>query len=352
MYAIVLAFVTAFLVTYFAIPSIIRIAAKRNWVDKPSARRAHSRSTPSLGGIAIFAGCVFSIILWTPFKYFGHLQYILSAFVIIFLIGAKDDIDPISPYKKITGEIFAVLILIFFAKIRITSFYGIFGIDILPYWASVLLTLFVIVLLINAFNLIDGINGLAGSIGVLTAVTFGFWFFLVDRMELASVSFALVGSVTAFLYYNVSPAKIFMGDTGALLIGLVASILAISFIEHHKLMIDKTYGFKAPPAVAVAILIIPLFDTLRVVLTRLRRRKNPFNPDRNHLHHLLLDLGFSHMQSTAILVITNIFFITLAYLFQDFGSLYLLLLMLGIAIFLNGIIYAVLIPKKRKLAQG
>ena len=249
--------------TFFAIPSIISVANKKQLVDLPGERRAHQISTPSLGGIGIFAGTIFAIILWTPFKYFGDLQYILCAFVVVFLIGAKDDIDPVSANKKFLGQIFAAGILIFFSKIRITSFYGVFGITELPLPLSVLLTFAIIVLVINAFNLIDGINGLSASIGIVMAITFGTWFYMVDRIELATLSFALVGSVMAFLYYNITPAKIFMGDTGSLLLGLIASILAINFIEQHQVIPrDHPHAFGAPPAVAVGILLLPIFCLL------------------------------------------------------------------------------------------
>ncbi len=334
--------------TFFAIPSIISVARKKQLVDIPDERRAHQVSTPSLGGIGIFAGSIFSIILWTPFHYFGDLQYILCAFIIVFLIGAKDDIDPIAPWKKLIGQIFAASILIFFSKIRLTSFYGLFGITEVPFWLSVLVTLFTIVIIINAFNLIDGINGLSGCIGILMSITFGTWFFLVDRMELASVSFALAGSVVAFLYYNITPAKIFMGDTGSLLLGLVASILAINFIEHHQILYDSKYAFRAPPAVAVGILIIPLFDTLRVFLSRMFKGKSPFKPDKNHIHHLLLNAGLSHMQATFTLLVVNILLIIVAFYFQFLGTLLLLLLLVGLASLMSFFLYYFLSLKTPK----
>lgn len=351
MYDIVLAFITSFLLTFFAIPSIISVARKKELVDEPGDRRAHSVSTPSLGGIAIFAGTIFSIILWTPFRYFGDLQYILCACIIIFLIGAKDDIDPIAANRKILGQVFAASILIFFSKLRITSFYGIFGISELPILMSIAITLFIIILIINAFNLIDGINGLSGSIGILMAVTFGTWFYMVERIELASISFALAGSVIAFLYYNITPAKIFMGDTGSLLLGLVASILSISFIEHHQFIQDTPYAHfavESPPAIAVGILILPLFDTLRVFITRMLKGNSPFKPDRNHIHHLLLDLGYSHMQSTAILIMVNIGFIFIVLKFQSLGSTILMFSLLTMAAIMVALVQVARSRKKSR----
>ncbi|MBK7797455.1 MAG: hypothetical protein IPJ64_13920 [Saprospiraceae bacterium] len=140
MYHIVLSFLTSFILTYVAIPSIIKIAKEKRLMDEPGGRRVHQNSIPTLGGIAIFAGVIFSIILWTPFQVFGNLQYILCAFIIIFLIGAKDDIIPITPYKKLLGQLFACSILVFIAKIRLTGMYGIFGFYWIPEWLLVFLS--------------------------------------------------------------------------------------------------------------------------------------------------------------------------------------------------------------------
>ncbi len=332
MYDIILAFITAFGLTYVAIPSIISIARKKNLVDEPGERRSHHVSTPSLGGIAIFSGVIFSIILWTPFTYFADLQYILCAFIIIFLIGAKDDIDPISPKLKFMAQVFAAFILVFTAKIRITSFYGVFGIEDLPIIWSYLFSMLTIIVIVNAFNLIDGINGLSGSIGALICCTFGTWFLMIDKVELAIVAFATTGAIVAFLYYNVTPAKIFMGDTGSLLLGLVCSILAIQFIEQNRILENSAYYVRSAPSVAVGIMILPLFDTLRVFVLRIMRGKSPFSPDKNHIHHLLLDTGLNHMQSTGVLVFVNVFFILVSLYFQYLGTEWLLFILVSLAL--------------------
>jgi len=351
MYDIILAFITSFALTFLAIPSIISIAKKKKLYDEPGERRSHTVSTPSLGGIGIFAGTLFSIILWTPFQYFGDLQYILCSFIIIFLIGAKDDIDPISPTKKFLGELFAAGILVFRANVRLTSLYGIFSVGELPYIWSVILSIFTIIVIINAFNLIDGINGLSASLGILISTTLGIWFLKVDAIEIAMVAFALTGSLVAFLKYNITPAKIFMGDTGALLLGLVCSILTIKFIELHRVIGENPYAFKAAPSIAVSILILPLFDTLRVFTMRLLKGKSPFYPDRTHIHHLLIDLGLTHMQATGVLVVVNIAFIFLAVSLQHLGNLYLLLLILFIAVLLSMALFKVSTSKQLKKSQ-
>ena len=245
------------------------------------------------------------------------------------------------------GQIFAALILIFMANVRITSFYGLFGVEILPYWVSVSLSLFTILLIINAFNLIDGINCLSGGLGALISLLFGIWFFLVERVELAIIAISLTGALIAFLKYNWTPAAIFMGDTGALLVGLICSMLAIKFLDSHlnhlpDLIKDdafyKRYRTESVPAITIAILIIPLFDTLRVFVMRILRGRSPFYPDKTHIHHLLLRVGYSHLQATGILVVANILFVLLAYYLQYNGTLIVTIVIIGLATLLTAIL--------------
>lgn len=335
MYEIILAFITAFCLTFAAIPSIISIAHKRRLMDEPGERTSHAISTPSLGGIGIFAGMLFSIILWTPFNYLGDLQYILCAFIIIFLIGARDDLDPISPVKKLMGELLAAIILVFKANVKLTSLYGIFGVYTLHPMLSVVLTIFTIIVIINAFNLIDGINGLSASIGILIATVLGIWFYAIGRLDIAILSFATTGALVAFLRYNVTPAKIFMGDTGSLLVGMMVSILAIQFIELQKTIDDPNLVIQSAPSFVIATLIMPLFDTLRVFTIRIYRGLSPFIADRRHIHHLLIDVGLSHMAATVVLVVVNLAFILMAFCLRDRGNLFVLLAIIALATILT-----------------
>jgi UDP-GlcNAc:undecaprenyl-phosphate GlcNAc-1-phosphate transferase len=352
-YDVILSFITAFTLTYFAIPSVVHIAKIKNLTDEPGERRSHTESTPSLGGIAIFAGTLFAIMLWTPFAtYGGDLQYILCSFIIIFLIGAKDDIDPISPTKKLVGEILAAAILVFKSDVILKEgLADIFGVTTVPLFVSVVVTIFTILVIINAFNLIDGINGLSGSIATLIAGTLGTWFLLIQRYDMAIVAFSLAGAVVAFLKYNYTPAKIFMGDTGALLIGLVCSILTIRFIElDYQLEPGHPFKINAAPAVGIGILILPLFDTLRVFITRILNGKSPLYPDRNHIHHLLIDSGLSHMQATFVLVVVNFIFIVTVFLLQKYtDTLLLILLITGIAVLMMGGFYVSVVRRRKKL---
>ena len=351
MFDIIPSFITAFVISFFAIPSIIKIAVAKNLYDEPDERRSHKERTPSLGGIGIFAGLIFSITYWIPFDscvnpQHEYIKYILCAYIIIFLIGAKDDIIPLTPIKKFLGQLLAAFILVYKANIRLSSLYGIFGINDIPEWISIPLSVFTIIVIINAFNLIDGINALAGTIGIITCAAFGTWFYLHGRLDLAVLAAANTGAVLAFLYYNVTPARIFMGDTGSLIVGLSASILSISFIESNKTWHEEWF-IESVPAVAVGILIIPLFDTLRVFILRAMRGKSPFHPDRTHVHHLLIDIGFTHLQATAVLALVNIFFIALAYLLRQLGSTELMIILFGLAGILTGMLFYLVYRKKR-----
>ncbi len=333
MFAILLGYITAFTLTYFAIPAIISIANEKKLYDRPNERSAHEAPTPSLGGIGIFAGVICGIILWAPVETFGMLQYVLAALVLIFLIGVRDDLSPLAPINKLFGQILAVLILVYKSHVKITSFYGVLGIYDLPELTAFVFSVIIIVGIINAFNLIDGIDGLAGSIGLLTCLSLGSWFFLTDHIEFAVVAFSLAGALTAFLKFNFSPARIFMGDTGALLIGTVCAVLAFKFIELNRgLPTESPLQLDSAPAIAIAVLILPVFDTLRVFTHRLLKKQSPFEPDRSHIHHQLLDAGFTHMQATAILTGLNVLIIAWMVALHQWNINVLLLLELAIAL--------------------
>jgi UDP-N-acetylmuramyl pentapeptide phosphotransferase/UDP-N-acetylglucosamine-1-phosphate transferase len=194
------------------------------------------------------------------------------------------------------------------------------------------------VVITNSFNLIDGVDGLAGSLGFLTSIIFGTYFYTIGQLTYAVMAFALAGSLISFLIYNFSPAKIFMGDTGSLLLGLINSILVIKFIKIAGTS-EVSIPLEASPAIGFAILMLPLFDTLRVFGLRLLDRRSPFSPDRNHIHHFLLDLGLSHRQITLTLVFTNMLFIALAFTLRNLGPTIVLGILLALAWTLTGIIF-------------
>lgn len=320
---------TAFALTYFAIPSIIAIARNKQLYDEPVERSSHRKRTPSLGGIAIFSGVIFSILYWTPLGGPPRMQYVLCAMLLLLLVGAKDDISSVSAQKKLISQVMAASILVLKSNVKLDSLYGLMGVHgQLSEPLTILLSIFTILVITNAFNLIDGINGLAGSLAVLIFTTFGLWFFVVDELPLATISFAVVGAVMAFLKYNYSPAQIFMGDTGSLMLGLVSAFLAINFIVlNNDLPFNDPYRLQGGPAVAIGILLIPLFDTIRVFITRLIRGQSPMQADRRHIHHLLIDTGRSHTEATTILTGLSIIVIVLVFLLHDKLNMHFVILL-------------------------
>lgn len=328
----------AFLITFFSIPVIIQVAKNKKLFDEPGERKVHKDVIPTLGGLGIFAGFIIATLLGVPLSQTSVLQYFLAAIMIIFFMGIKDDILILTASKKFVGQLIAAGILIKFGGVEITNMYGFLGIHAIPSSASFLLTLFTIVVITNSFNLIDGVDGLAGSLGLLTSVVFGIYFYATDQILYSVMALSLAGSLVAFLIYNFHPARIFMGDTGSLLIGLLNSIFVIKFISVAS---NPASGLPlaSAPALGFAILLVPLFDTLRVVSHRILNRRSPFVPDRNHIHHFLLDLGLNHKTITLTCVLTNIGFIGLAYLLQSAGTTIVMFSLVSTATLLVSIVY-------------
>lgn len=328
----------AFVITFAAIPIIIQVANAKQLFDHPDERKIHSLPIPSLGGLGIFAGFILACLFTISFYNAPGFQFFFAAGLVIFFLGLKDDILVISPMKKFFGQILATFLIIYKGGLVIDSMHGFMGVQSLPEVFSLAFTYLTVILIINSFNLIDGVDGLAGSLGLMTSLVFGTYFYLIGELEYATLAFCLSGSLVAFLIFNHSPAKIFMGDTGSLLIGMVNAILVVKFIN----VADNpatALPLNATPAIGMAILIVPLFDTLRVFSLRILSRRSPFSPDRNHIHHLLMDHGMSASTITYTLVGVNILFIAAAYTLRDMSCTVLILSMIAVASLLTGILF-------------
>jgi UDP-GlcNAc:undecaprenyl-phosphate GlcNAc-1-phosphate transferase len=328
----------AFFITFFAIPLVIKVAKDKKLFDEPDERKVHKTVIPTLGGLGIFAGFILGMLMGVPKGITIELQYFTAAFVVIFFLGLKDDILIISASKKFIGQLIAAGIVIKFGGVLLNNMHGFLGIYEIPYFASLILTFFTIIVITNSFNLIDGVDGLAAGLGLLTTLVFGIYFFYVREVGYAVMAFSLAGSIASFLIYNFSPAKIFMGDTGSLLLGIVNSILVIKFINIAANP-NTILSISSSPALGFAILMIPLFDTMRVFGLRILDRRSPFSPDRNHVHHFLLDLGFNHKKITLICMLVNIGFIIMAYLLRDLGTTIVLGILLVSAFIFIAIVY-------------
>ena len=329
----------AYIVTFVLMPFIIRIARINKLYDIPDERKTHTYSISSLGGVGIIAGLSISLLLVTDFTAGDSVfQYYLAAIFIIFMLGVIDDLFVLHPLKKILGQLLVAFILTTKAHLLITNLEGLAGIYEISTTVGYILTFFTIILVINSFNLIDGVDGLAASVGLLSCLAFGLFFYINGDVPYAILSFTMGGSLLAFLVFNFAPARIFMGDSGSMLLGLVNAILLIRFIETDNpsaqlpVYSSITLGF--------GILLIPLLDVLRVFVIRLTKGKSPFTPDRNHIHHLLLNKGLTHTKVTLTLIVLTIFFITLSYFINPINiNLVAGLLILSFFIIVFGIKY-------------
>jgi UDP-N-acetylmuramyl pentapeptide phosphotransferase/UDP-N-acetylglucosamine-1-phosphate transferase len=328
----------SFIITFLAIPVILQIAEQKNLYDIPDERKVHTRPVASLGGVGIFGGFLLACLLSIQGYINPEFQYFFAAALVIFFLGLKDDLMVLSATKKFIGQVIAASILIHLGGIRLDSMHGLFGFDQVPEGFGLALSYLTIIVVINSFNLIDGVDGLAASLGILAMLIFGAYFFAVAQQAYALLAFSMAGSLVAFMIFNHHPAKIFMGDSGSLMIGLVNAILVIKFINVAN---TSVVSFPVPSAVAIgfAVLIVPLLDTLRVFSIRIINGRSPFTPDRNHVHHLLLQRGLSHAAVTFTCVGINIGFILLAWFGRSLGPTYLLLIILLLSFFGLGLLY-------------
>ena len=335
-----LGMICSFLLTFFSIPTIVKISKRKNLMDEPGLRSSHLRKIPNLGGIAIFYSLAVCASIFA-FELFDIYKFLFASLVILLYIGVMDDIVIMRAYKKLLAQIIVTALMVIGSDVRIRSFFGLFGVYELSYFFSIAISIFTFIVLINAFNLIDGIDGLAGGYSLICSALFGLSYFRLGEYNypLVVLSGVIIGSVVGFLYYNLSNSrenKVFMGDTGSMILGFLLAFTAICFID---IFIDKElpdvprYYLQSAPAIAMAILILPLIDTLNVFMIRVSSGKSPFIADKNHIHHSLLELGLSHRRSTFYIILYYLFIVAVAYYFRhiNVNILLLVIVLLGFA---------------------
>jgi len=361
--SILLSVVTAFAIVFTSIPTIVSVAKAKKLYDVPDIRKAHKNGIPALGGVAIFAALLITIGVFTDFpKTIGvftdfskhwESQYLITASVILFFFGLKDDLLIIAPIKKLWGQLLASLILIILGGVQFTSLHGFNGITNIDYIPGILLTLFVFIVIINGFNLIDGIDGLASGVGILSSLVFGIFFFINGDLYYTVIAVTLASSLITFFWFNVfsEKYKVFMGDSGSLVVGLFIAFLAVRFNEMNT---THTIAFhiRSAPAVSIGILIVPLFDTLRVFVIRICSGKSPFIADTNHVHHRLLAMGMTHLKATLYILGVNIIFIAFSFYFEHLGIFKLLLFNLILAISFSFLPEIVFKLREKKFKQN
>jgi len=319
LFQVIIASTIAFIVSVAVIPSILKVAREKKLFDPPDERKVHTASIPPLGGIAIFIAFNLSVIFSMQSLTDYSIRYLVGAVIIMFFLGLKDDLINISARKKFLVQGIAVFILFFFGEQSISNLHGFMGLYEIPLPLSGFITFFVMLSIINAFNLIDGIDGLASGLAILASCTLGTWFLIAGHSEYSILAFALAGSLVGFFLFNVfgNRNKLFLGDTGSLVVGIIIAALIVRFNEFN---INKSviHSINAAPSLSFAIVMVPLIDTLRVMTIRILSGRSPFSPDKNHIHHKLLQLYPSHLTVTLIMLSFNIIMISLAFILNKY----------------------------------
>lgn len=329
-------FVIVFIVTSFSLSRIRKISKKLGHFDTPNDRSSHTDFVPTLGGISFYI----SLVVFFFFSNFYNIDdtslSIILAITIMFLVGLTDDLKDLTPSVKFLGQLLALSILIIQSDYRILSFHGFLGIYELNMFFSVSISMFLIIAFINAFNLIDGIDGMSSITGIVISACFGFLFYKLQLFFFMFISFAIISMLLAFLRYNFSSKKkIFMGDTGSLVIGLVLGLLTLKLLTLQSETFSALAIHRSElPLLLLIILIVPAFDLCRVSLIRLKKRVSIFSPDRNHIHHLLIDSGLSHKKASILSGLTNLIvaiamYLSIQYLGLVYSFLFLVLFILA-----------------------
>jgi UDP-N-acetylmuramyl pentapeptide phosphotransferase/UDP-N-acetylglucosamine-1-phosphate transferase len=331
-----LSLLTSFFVGFIFTPVIILVLKKFNLTEVPGGRKIHSGYIPSMGGLAFILASFFGMLSWLSFEEVMQSRYFLVALAIMFSVGLRDDLMELSAIQKLIGQCIPAFFIIIMADIRISGFYGFLGIYELPYFLSVSLSFFLLIVLTNSFNLIDGSDGLAGTLSLISLMVLGVWFYLVDLHAYSLIAFTLVGGILSFLVFNWHPAKIFMGDTGSLSLGFALTFFVILFVDNNGTM-SAWEGVKmnAPISAGLGLMIVPIYDTIRIFIKRISKGRSPLKPDKSHVHHFLMRMGFGHDRVAIILGGITCVFIGFPFLFPQINDHILLPFLVLLAVVLG-----------------
>lgn len=332
----------SWLVVTLLIPKISWIVKSRDLIDHPGHRSSHKAATPTMAGISFFFTLIFVLNIIKPWDTNEIAINLIAALGLMFAVGLKDDLIISTPKAKIGSEILAIFFVLFCNCLKVSSLEGFLGIGSIPSFVSYTLITLMILTIINSFNMIDGIDGLASSMGIVIFTIYGFIFYVTEQHFYFLLCLCLIGILLAYLRYNLSKTKkVFMGDTGSLVVGFCIGFLSLKFLSLDASLL-KSHSFNPENSLIIiwGIFFIPLFDTLRVIGVRLLKKKSPFSPDNNHIHHILINSGLTHFKASLFLCFLNyglaIIFILLSTVFDSF---YMLCIYLFTFTLLLGVFY-------------
>lgn len=299
----ILPFIVAAMAVFVVHPSLVKIAHIKSIVDNPDARKLNKVPVPVLGGVAIFFGIIFSLSIVGYYVEGMSIQFeLILAMMIMLYTGVGDDILQLSPRLRFALQIFVVCLMIFLCGIYIDDFHGLWGISELPWYVAVALTIFSCVGIINSINLIDGVDGLCSGYGVFVSMMFAVCFMRMGDVSYAVLAFAVAGAIFPFMLHNMfgEKYKMFLGDGGSLVLGFICSLYVMRIIQSGDDVVSgSTISF------TLAVLSIPVFDTVRVMFARIINHRSPFSPDKTHLHHMFIALGYSHVMTAINILMLN-----------------------------------------------
>ncbi len=330
-------FFGGFTLTFLLMPKIIGVAKYRRLTDAPISRSSHTVLTPRLGGIAFYIVVMISLYFLKKYDVSDVAYSITPALLILFIIGLKDDLTVLTALTKLISQIIAVGFILMNPAFQITELNGFLNIEEVNGWYTFPISAFIMIAIINAYNLIDGIDGLATTIGIIIFFMLGLMFNRLEMTFFFGISLVMIASLLAFLRFNLSSThkKIFMGDTGSLIVGLIIAFSVIRlFAVPQSILKTLPFQLENLPLIVLAILVVPFFDTARVFTIRIINKKGPFSPDRNHIHHLLIDyLKLSHRRASFFVGVFNFTFIVIfVFLGTVIGNWKLLLIFITFAI--------------------
>ncbi len=290
-------------------PTMVRIAQLKGIVDEPNARKLQRVPIPILGGVCVFLGIVVSLGFTSVFEDCTDLFTVVMAMTVMLYIGTGDDILGLSPRTRFVVEILTVLCLIGIGGYTLNDFHGLWGLDRIPTWMAVPLTIFASVGIINAINLIDGVDGLSSGFGIMACIMFGTLFYLSGDTSMTILAAVSAGALVPFFFHNVygKNSKMFIGDGGTLMLGIIISVFVIRILQHNTPCGEYVKSGMGLIPFTLAVLAVPVFDTLRVMTARILGGHSPFLPDKTHLHHLFISYGFSHAGTTVVILMLNTF---------------------------------------------
>ena len=300
--------IISFIVSAVVFPYVLRFAREHNIVDNPNARKLQRYPVPVLGGTVVFIGIMIGagvFGLFTTINYF-YLTGLAGMFIML-LLGTCDDIYDLSPKTRFLIEIAVVLGYISVTGIYIDDFHGLFGINALPQWVAIALSTFTGVGVINAVNLIDGVDGYSSGYGMLACLGFSYLFWYIGATEMAVRALIVFGALLPFFLHNVfgDKSKMFIGDGGTLMLGFLMTVFSFYALSSKTECNNYEKSDICLIALIFAIGSIPVLDTLRVMIMRIFRGFSPFSPDKTHLHHLFIDMGFSHLGAAMSILLMN-----------------------------------------------